>query len=89
MWNRYRKLKPTASLVLSCMALLLMTGEPDTSKRWFLGGGIAAVLILAYVVEEIVWMARNQGRPCPKCGRALQVKAFRLHPRCPHCGEMQ
>jgi hypothetical protein len=89
MWNRYRKWKPTLGLLLTAAALLLMTGQPDASTRWYFGIGIATVLILAYVAEEIVWMARNQGRPCSKCGRALRVKPFRLHLRCPHCGEMQ
>ncbi len=89
MWNRYRKLKPLTSTLLVCAAMLLMTGHPDASPRWIAGIGIAAVLVLAYVIEEIVWMTRNQGRPCSKCGHSLRVKPFRLHLRCPHCGATQ
>jgi len=89
MWNRYRKLKPLTSTLLVCVAILLMTGNPDTSPRWIAGIGIAAVLVLAYLSEEIVWMALNQGRPCAKCGRGLRVQPFRLHLRCAHCGELQ
>lgn len=89
MWDHYRRLKPVLGVALAFVALWLMRGQPDASARWLVGIGIAAVLILAYVLEEVVWMARNQGRPCSKCGRALRVRPFRLHLRCPHCGETQ
>jgi len=88
-WNRYRKWKSNVSLVLCAVALMLMRGEPDASARSILGIVIGVGVILAYVIEEIVWIAKNQGRPCSKCGQALRFKPFRLKLRCPHCGEMQ
>ena len=78
-----------AGSLLAVVALGLMNGTPNSSPRWYVGGAITVALCLAYLVEEMVWMARNQGRPCAKCGRGLRVKPFRLHLRCPHCGEMQ
>jgi hypothetical protein len=87
MWDRYRKLKSLAITLLVCAAILLMTGEPDASPRWIVGIGIATVLILAYVIEEILLMARSQGRPCSKCGYAWRMKPFHLHLLCPHCGD--
>jgi cytochrome bd-type quinol oxidase subunit 1 len=89
MWNRYRSLKPVLGLGLAFVALWLMRDKPDASARWLAGIGIAAVLVLAYIIEEIVWMTRNQGRPCLNCSRALRVRPFHLHLRCPHCGKMQ
>lgn len=89
MWNHYRRLKPTASLLLAIAGVVLMSGQPDDSALGRVGVGMGAALLLAYVAEEIVWMARNQGRPCPKCGCLLGVKPFRLHLRCPDCGEVQ
>jgi len=73
---------------LALVALWLMRGEPDDSARWLAGMIIASGLLLGYVIEEFVWIARNRGRPCPRCGRALRPRAFRLHRRCPHCGEV-
>ena len=88
MWNSYRRLKPTASLLLALAAFTLMFGQPHPTLRW-VGIGIAAALVLGYVAEEIIWMARNQGRPCSECGCLLRVQPFRLHLRCPDCGEVQ
>jgi hypothetical protein len=87
--SQYRRIKPAAGLVMGGVALLLMNGNPDTSARWYFGMGIAIVMIVAYLAEEIVWMVRNQGRPCAKCGKLLHVRAFRLHSRCSECGEAQ
>lgn len=88
MWDRYRKLKPGAATVLIVVAALSLTGTPDTSMRWLVGVAAASMLILAYLAEEVVWIARNRGRPCPKCGALMKVQAFRLQTRCPRCGEM-
>jgi hypothetical protein len=71
------------------LMLMLMRGEADASARSILGTVIGIGVILAYVVEEVVWIARNQGRPCSKCGRSIRMKPFRLQQCCPNCGEMQ
>lgn len=83
MWSRYRKWKSNLSLVLCAVALVLMQVEPDTSVRWIVGMVIAAVVLLSYVIEEVVWITLNQGRPCSKCGQAIRFKPFRLKLRCP------
>ncbi len=70
-------------------ALLLMNGNPESSLRWYIGMGIAIVMGIAYVAEELLWMVRNQGRPCTQCGQLLHVKPFRLHLRCSDCGATQ
>jgi hypothetical protein len=38
-----------------------MRGEPNDSARWKLGMGIAVLLIMAYLAEEIVWITQNRG----------------------------
>lgn len=89
MWSHYRKWKSSLGLLLCAVALALMRGEPDASLRWILGIGISAVVILAYVIEEVIRIMHNQGRPCSKCGQAIRFKPFRMRLRCAHCGEMQ
>ncbi len=89
MWSHYRKWKSSVGLLLCGIALALMRGEPDASLRWIIGIGICGIVILAYVAEEVVWIARNQGRPCSKCGCAIRMKPFRIQQCCPNCGEMQ
>ncbi len=88
MWKRYRKLKPVGVPLLAAAALWLMRGAPDESARWSVGIGIAALLVIAYVVEEIVWMAQNRGRPCAACGQRIHLRPFSLSIRCPHCGRV-
>jgi hypothetical protein len=88
MWRVYRRWKPVVALALASVVLWLMRGEPDESVRWLFGMGIASALLLGYVVEEAVWIARNRGRPCPRCGRALRPQAFRVERRCSECGEV-
>jgi hypothetical protein len=83
---RYRHWKHLWVPPLLVLGLLLMNGEPDDSPRWWIGTGLALVLGLAYVTEEVLWMVRNQGRPCDACGRTFRPKSFRLTVRCPHCG---
>ena len=89
MWARYRKAKLILIPLLVSMATVLTTGEPKETLGWFLAMGIGAVLALGYVIEEIVWIVRNQGRPCANCGQAVRLKPFRLGIRCPHCGTAQ
>ena len=88
MWAQYRKWKHVLFPVFVLIGLLLMRGEPEESPRWYWGIGLATFLGLAYVGEEVFWIVRNRGRPCPACGQMLRLKPFALHLRCPHCGEM-
>jgi len=64
-----------------------MKGEPTESARWYFGIGIALLLGTAYVAEEIVWIARRQGRPCASCGQKIRLKPFSLRINCPYCGK--
>jgi hypothetical protein len=50
----------------------------DDSARWNAGIGIAALLGVIYLTEEIVWIVQNRGRPCEKCGQRLQLRPFSL-----------
>ena len=55
-------------------------------------GGKAGIIVLlclgvAYLAEEVVWMAKRQGRPCGHCGQKVQMKAFRVMTTCAHCGQ--
>jgi hypothetical protein len=83
-----RKWKHVVIPLLAILALWLMRGEPDESARWSVGIVISAVLVVAYVAEEIVWIAQNRGRPCSNCGQRIQLKPFRVRIRCPHCGQV-
>jgi formate hydrogenlyase subunit 3/multisubunit Na+/H+ antiporter MnhD subunit len=74
-------------LPLVALALLLMRGEPDASARWKAGIGIAVLLAIVYLAEEIVWMVQRRGRPCAGCGERIHLRPFSLRIRCPHCGE--
>jgi hypothetical protein len=56
MWTRYRKWKRVVVLPLAALALWLMRGKPDESARCSAGIFIAALLVIAYLVEEIVWI---------------------------------
>jgi hypothetical protein len=88
MWTKYRKWKHGVVPPLVVLTLFLMRGEPDESAMWTAGITLAALLTLAYLAEEIVWMIRKRGRPCPRCGRMAPVRAFRVALRCPHCGQI-
>lgn len=88
MLNRYRKWKHVVVPPVLTLALVLMSGEPDESLRWDAGMAIAVVFVAAYLTEEIVWIARNQGRPCDACGQMFKPRAFSLNLRCPHCGRL-
>jgi hypothetical protein len=87
MYDRYRKLKHFCVPALLALGLWLMRGEPEETSRWIAGIWLSASLVAAYVAEELWWMAKRTGRPCPKCGRKLELKAFQLASRCPSCGE--
>ena len=89
MWTRYRKWKHVLVFPLALLALFFMRGQPDDSARWKTGMGIAVLLGIAYLAEEIVWIAQNRGRPCPKCGQRIHLRPFTLRVRCPHCGNWE
>jgi len=84
--SSYRKWKHLLGLPLIALSTLFMKGEPEFSPKWYLGLGIALVLGAAYLLEEIYWMAKRQGRPCGQCGKKIQMKSFSVHANCPHCG---
>ncbi|MBL9127456.1 MAG: hypothetical protein JNL97_07415 [Verrucomicrobiales bacterium] len=86
MYERYRKLKHFGVPVILATGLWLMRGEPDASGRWLFGICLTGLMTVAYVAEELWWMARGEGRPCSSCGKKSKVKSFRLEGRCPHCG---
>ena len=89
MWRYSRRWKPAFVLPLTLIAWLLITGRTGLATGQSLGMVIALLLGLLYVVEEVVWIAQNQGRPCLKCGAKLRLKPFSLWNRCPHCRELQ
>lgn len=89
MWTRYRKWKPALVFPFVIIALFLMRGEPENSFRWKAGIGFAAFLAIAYLAEEIAWIAQHRGRPCVKCGQRIQVRPFTIGVRCPHCGHSE
>src|SRR5438552_2659376 len=86
MWTRYRRWKHILAPLLVTVGLLLMRGEPQESARWYTGMAVAASLGIAYLAEEIVWIAQNRGRPCSACGKRIHLAPFSLRLRCPHCG---
>jgi len=88
MWKRYRKWKHALVFPLAILALWLMRGEPTETARWQFSIGIAVLLGIAYLAEEIVWIAQNRGCPCPDCGQRIHLKPFSLRVRCPYCGRV-
>jgi hypothetical protein len=88
MWTQYRKWKHLLTFPLVLLGLVLMRGHPGESARWYIGMTIAVLLGGAYLCEEIVWIVKNRGRPCPSCGRGVRLKPFMVRLRCPHCGRI-
>ena len=88
MWTSYRKWKHALVFPLVALALFFMRGEPNESAGWYASLGVALLLGIAYLAEEIVWMVQNQGRPCAECGQRIHLKPFSLRIRCPHCGRV-
>jgi hypothetical protein len=87
MWTQYRRWKHALIFPLAALAWLLMNGEPEFSLRWSVGLGLAVTLGVAYLAEEMVWIAKRQGRPCGHCGRKIPLESFRVLTTCPHCGQ--
>jgi ribosomal protein S27AE len=87
MWVRYRKWKHAIGPVLIGVAFVLMKSGVEGSTLWSIGVVLACALGLAYVVEEVVWNIRGEGRPCAKCGERVFMKSFRIRNTCANCGE--
>jgi len=85
-WARYRCWKTVIAPCLGLTAFALLYDDFRPSLRWYLGLAIAAILGAAYVIEEVFWIVRNQGRPCVHCGALLRLKPFRVKATCPQCG---
>jgi hypothetical protein len=85
MWELYRVWKNRVGFPLVVLALLLMNAGAEFSPQWYAGMGITLCLVAAYVVEEIIWMAKRQGRPCGRCGQKVRLKSFSVQAICPHC----
>jgi hypothetical protein len=86
-WTKYRQWKPVLVPPLAALALFLLNRNSEVSADEYCGIGISILLGLAYLVEEIVWMAQGRGRPCPSCGQRVHLKAFSVQLSCPHCGK--
>jgi hypothetical protein len=87
MWTQYRWWKSWVGVGLMILGYSLIQLEPEGSARWKAGIILVASLGIAYVVEEVVWMAKRQGRPCGHCGQKVQMKAFHVLTTCPHCAQ--
>ena len=86
-WTRYRRWKHAVGFPLVILALFLMKEQPEMAPLWFTGLAIAGFLVIAYLGEEIFWIAQRRGRPCSSCGEKVQLRPFSLRTRCPHCGQ--
>ncbi len=84
-WTRWRKWKRWLVAPVVLAAGILFSGDYD-EDRWFAAVLLTGVLVVGYVAEEIFWIARNRGRPCPDCGRPVRLRPFRVTTHCPHCG---
>lgn len=85
MWFQKWKIPLRVALVILALALL-KTGQHH-SVRWYIGAGIVALVVIAVVIETAM-TSGSRGRPCPACGEKIQMKAFTLIVRCPHCGRV-
>ena len=87
MWARFRKWKHGLIPLFVIVVLVLMRRFPEGSSAWYAGAGIAAALGLAYVIEEVMWNLKGDGRACPRCGHVLRPRSFKVYTNCPGCGE--
>ena len=81
--------KNALSVPFLAAASWLIREDPEESPRHYVGFAIAALLAVAYLAEEVFWIARNQGRPCVACGHKIRLKPFRLSVHCPNCGRCE
>lgn len=84
MWLQYRKWKHVVFWPLVSLAGFSLHGR-ELSPLWYAGVAVTLALGIAYLAEEVFWMARGKGRPCEQCGQYVQMKSFRLQTNCPHC----
>jgi hypothetical protein len=87
LWTHYRRWKSWIAAALVTLAYALIQLAAEGSGRWKAGVIIGLCLGAAYLTEEIVWMAKRQGRPCGLCGQKVQMRPFRVMITCPHCGQ--
>ena len=87
MWTKYRNWKHVSFPVMLALGWWLLKAYPEMSSAWLAGIVIIAALVLFYLVEEVVWITKQQGRPCGSCGERVKIKSFRVQTVCPHCGE--
>jgi len=87
MWARFWKWKHGIVPVLIVVALAMLRLGAEDSALWQAGVVLTVTLGLAYVIEEVVWNVRGEGRPCAKCGQRILMKSFRVRNTCPKCGE--
>ena len=86
-WETFRAWKKVALPVVLLAATWMINANPEGSVLWRTGIASIAFLGVAYVVEELVWMSRRKGRPCPHCGQANRMKSFRVQNTCTACGQ--
>lgn len=86
-WETFRAWRKVAIPVVLLAATWLINANPEGSVLWRTGIASIAFLGVAYVVEELVWMSRRKGRPCPHCGVAQTMKSFRVRSTCTACSQ--
>lgn len=84
-WIKHRSWKHVAAPVCIAFAYDVLRHAPEGSLLWYGGLAGAGLVALAYIIEEVIWNLRGNGRACPHCGRRLRMKSFRVYDICPHC----
>ena len=85
MWLKYRRYKNLLTIgILVASSAVACLSPRDSATQWM---AISALGLpgIAYVVEEIVWISRRNGRPCKYCGQAIHFKPFQILENCPQC----
>lgn len=86
MGKRYRRWKLAAVPILVAAGYQLIVHAAEASALWYAGLALVVALGLAYLVEELVGIARGRGRPCARCGHRFRMRSFRIQNTCPQCG---
>ena len=86
-WEAFRAWKKVAVPVVLLAATWMINANPEGSILWRTGIASLALLGVVYVGEELVWMSRRKGPPCPHCGLAQAMKSFRVRSTCTACGQ--
>ena len=87
MWARYRKWKHGVAPLLVGFGYFAMHLDAVGSALHVAGVVSVFAVVLAYVVEEIVWNVKDKGRPCAACGHRIRMESFHIRNTCPNCGE--